>query len=175
MPGVTDPVELETPRLRLRHWRPQDAAPMAAINRDPEVTRYLNAATDPPAVDAFAARALEHWATHGYGWWAVELRGGGFIGFAGVSHPVFLAPVAHRPELGWRLARAAWGLGYATEAAGAARDDALGRLGLDELISIIHPANARSQRVARKLGMRVETHVRHPALGIDVEIWRTWI
>ncbi|MDQ1686850.1 MAG: hypothetical protein QOC82_3587, partial [Frankiaceae bacterium] len=170
---VTELDELRTERLRLRRWRPEDAAPMAAINRDPDVTRYLNRPTDPPVVDAFHALALEHWAVHGYGWWAVELRRGGFIGFAGVSHPVFLPAVADRPELGWRLARAAWGLGYATEAAAAARDDALGRLGLGELISIIHPENARSQSVARKLGMAVETHVRHPVLDIDVEIWRT--
>jgi len=166
--------ELLTERLRLRRWRPEDEAPMSAVNRDPEVARYLNAATDERSLAAFHGRVLEHWATYGYGWWAVELRdGGGLIGFAGVSHPTFLAPVAHRTELGWRLARAAWGRGLATEAATAARDDAFGRLGLDELIAVIHPDNVRSQRVARKLGMAVETHVPHPGLGIDVEIWRT--
>ncbi len=165
--------ELLTERLRLRRWRPEDEAPMDAVNRDPEVARYLNAPLDETSLAAFHARTEEHWAAYGYGWWAVELRAGGFLGFTGVSHPAFLAPVAHRTELGWRLARSAWGRGYATEAAIAARDDARGRLGLDELISVIHPANARSQSVARKLGMAVETHLHHPGLGIDVEIWRT--
>ena len=145
---------------------------MGAVNRDPEVARYLNAATDERSLAAFHGRVLEHWAAYGYGWWAVELRDAGLIGFAGVSHPTFLEPVAHRPELGWRRARSAWGRGLAPEAAAAARDDAFGRLGLDELIAIIHPDNARSQSVARKLGMAVETHVHHPGLGIDVEIWR---
>ena len=162
--------ELLTARLRLRRWHAGDIEPMAAINRDPEVTRYLSGARDP---DAFAELVRGHWDAHGYGWWAVEPRDRrSLIGFAGVSHPVFLEPVAHRPELGWRLARSAWGRGYATEAAAAARDDALGRLGLPELISVIHPENARSQGVARKLGMAVETRVRHPGLGIDVEVWR---
>jgi RimJ/RimL family protein N-acetyltransferase len=166
--------ELLTARLRLRRWGDGDVAAMTAINRDPEVTRYLNAPTHPAAVAAFLDRVRAHWDVHGFGYWAVEPRGGGeLLGFAGVAHPAFLESVAHRPELGWRLARAAWGRGYATEAATAARDDALGRLGLDELISIIHPANARSRRVASKLGMSVETHVRHPLLGVDVEIWRT--
>lgn len=170
---MTDADELLTARLRLRRWRTEDEAPMAAINRDPEVTRYLNRAVDEAAVAGFYERAQEHWVTHGFGWWAVEPLGGGLIGFAGVAYPAFLEPVAHRPELGWRLARSAWGSGLATEAAAAARDDALGRLGLDRLISIIHPGNVRSQRVAGKLGMKLETHVRHPVLGIDVEIWAT--
>ncbi|MEA2153968.1 MAG: hypothetical protein QOE11_108 [Solirubrobacteraceae bacterium] len=164
--------ELRTERLRLRRWRDGDVAPMTAINRDPEVTRYLNAPTDEAAVAIFCARAAEHWGTHGFGHWAVELLDGGFIGFTGVAYPSFLPQVTGRPELGWRLARAAWGRGLATEAAVAARDDALGRLGLAELISIIHPANARSQSVARKLGMSIEMHAPHPVLGLDVEIWR---
>ena len=67
--------------------------------------------------------------------------------------------LAHRPEFGWRLARGAWGRGLATEAAGAARDDAFERLGLPELISIIHPENERSRRVATKLGMTIEGEV----------------
>ena len=167
------PDELLTERLRLRRWLAVDEAPMGAINRDPEVTRYINGPIDERSLEAFYGRVEEHWAAHGFGWWAVEPLDGGFIGFVGVTYPTFLEPVAHRPELGWRLARSAWGEGLATEAAVAARDDALGRLGLDSLISIIHPGNARSQAVARKLGMSIETHIRHPVLGIDVEIWRT--
>jgi RimJ/RimL family protein N-acetyltransferase len=166
--------ELLTERLRLRRWRPDDAVAMGAINGDPEVARYLNAPTDDAAVDAFVGQRIEHWDAHGFGFWAVELLATQeLVGFAGVGYPLFLPSVAHRPELGWRLARHAWGRGLATEAAAAARDDALGRLGLAELISIIHPANKRSQSVARKLGMSIDTLVRHPGLGLDVEIWRT--
>jgi RimJ/RimL family protein N-acetyltransferase len=171
---MVDTDELLTARLRLRRWQPQDDAAMRAVNRDPQVARYLNAPTDERAVGAFVARVEQHWTAHGFGFWAVQLRANAtFAGFVGVAYPTFLEVVADRPELGWRLARELWGQGLATEAATAARDDALGRLGLESLISIIHPDNVRSQRVARKLGMRVEQLVRHPRLGRDVEIWTT--
>jgi RimJ/RimL family protein N-acetyltransferase len=168
--------EILTPRLRLRGWTAADAAPMAAINSDPEVTRHLNRAVDPAAVAAFLDRALADWAEHGFGWYALESREvgseGRLLGFAGVSHPTFMPELAARPELGWRLARSAWGRGLATEAACAARDDAFGRLGLPELISIIHPGNDRSQRVAVKLGMKRERQALNPVLGRPVDVWR---
>ncbi len=147
---------------------------MAEINRDPEVTRYLNRPIDARSVDAFYATTVGHWDSHGFGFYAVDaLRPEGplFIGFVGVAYPTFLPGLAHRPELGWRLARTAWGQGFATEATAAARDDAFGRLGLTSLISIIHPANGRSQRVATKLGMRVEGQIHNPVLGRHVDVW----
>jgi [ribosomal protein S5]-alanine N-acetyltransferase len=66
----------------------------------------------------------------------------------------------------------AWGRGLATEAALAARDDALDRLRHPELISIIHPGNQRSQRVATKLGMRIRRQIHNPELAIDVDVWQ---
>ncbi|HEX4362989.1 MAG TPA: GNAT family N-acetyltransferase [Solirubrobacteraceae bacterium] len=168
---------LRTPRLLLRRWTGEDVAAMAQINRDPEVTRYLNRRTDDAAVAAFVGGAQAHWDEHGFGFYAIESRergaAPGLLGFAGVGYPTFLPELATRPELGWRLARAAWGRGLATEAAAAARDDALGRLALGELISIIHPDNVRSQRVATKLGMTLERHVHNPVLDLDVEVWHT--
>jgi RimJ/RimL family protein N-acetyltransferase len=168
--------EITTARLRLRRWRPEDEQPMAAINRDPAVTEFLNRPVDEQAVAAFLGRVNEHWEQHGFGFYALELRdgvqSGTFVGFVGVAYPSFLPEVASRPELGWRLGRAAWGQGVATEAACAVRDDALGRLGLAELISVIHPRNARSQRVATKLGMTIERQVHHPVLALDVDIWQ---
>jgi len=149
---------------------------MAAINRDPEVTRYLNRPVDEPAVEAFFGVMAEHWARHGFGAYAVESRegdlAGRFIGFVGAAYPTFLPELAARPELGWRLAREAWGRGLAAEAAGAAREDAFARLGLSELISIIHPENRRSRRLAAKLGMVVERQVHNPVLGREVDVWR---
>jgi RimJ/RimL family protein N-acetyltransferase len=170
-----DPVELLTPRLRLRRWRPQDQAPMAAINSDPAVVEFLNRNMDAAATAAFLARTQEHWDEHGFGHWAVEPRDGRLagvlIGFVGVAYPTFLPELATRPELGWRLASAAWGHGYATEAALGVRDDAFDRLGLPGLISIIHPENERSRRVATKVGMTVERRLRVEALGREVEVW----
>jgi RimJ/RimL family protein N-acetyltransferase len=97
---------------------------------------------------------------------------GRFIGFVGVAFRSYLPAVARRPELGWRLGRSTWGRGLATEAATAAREDAFGRLGLEELISIIHPDNAASQRVATKMGMTIESELHNPVLGRDVDIWQ---
>lgn len=174
---MADEHELLTERLRLRRWRPQDATPMAAINRDPEVTRYLNRPTDERSVDVFHDIVIEHWAAHSFGFYAVEAREasgpGGLLGFVGVAYPTFLPALARRPELGWRLARHAWGHGLASEAAAAARDDALDRLALGSLISIIHPDNVRSQRVADKLGMHIESQIHNPVLDIDVDVWTT--
>ena len=148
---------------------------MAQINSDPEVTRHLNRAAGAGAPGAFVERAEEHWERHGFGWFAVESReaalAGACIGFVGVTYPTFIPELSERPELGWRLARRAWGRGYATEAATAARDHAFAALGLAELIAVIHPANARSQRVAAKVGMRVEGRVQNPWLGQKVELW----
>lgn len=145
---------------------------MAAINRDPEVARHLNRPVDDDAVQAFYGVMTGHWDLHGFGPWAIEDAGGAFLGFAGLAYvPPFLQAAGDRPELGWRLARASWGQGLATEAATAARDDAFERLGLPGLISIIHPDNVRSQRVATKLGFRRERAVANPVLGIDVDVW----
>ena len=168
---------LRTERLVLRRWRPEDESPMAAINSDPAVTEFLNRRMDAAATAAFLGRTQEHWAEHGFGHWAVEPTvgplAGEMIGFVGVAHPTFLPELANRPELGWRLSSASWGRGYATEAALAARDDAFTRLALPELISIIHPENAPSRRVAEKAGMSIERQVWNEVLARDVDVWQT--
>jgi RimJ/RimL family protein N-acetyltransferase len=176
--------ELRTARLLLRRWRARDEAPMRAINRHPEVARYLNRPVSETALAAFHGHMVEHWEVHGFGPWALEaaerlapreagaaIAPGTFLGFAGVAYPTYLPALAERPEIGWRLASAAWGRGLATEAALAARDHAFGTLGLPELIAIIHPDNVRSQRVAAKLGMAVASHVHNPLLRRFVDVW----
>jgi RimJ/RimL family protein N-acetyltransferase len=72
---VDIPDVLVTKRLILRRWRPEDEVTMDAINRDPEVTRLLNRPLDEASLGAFDGLIQEHWATHGYGPWAVQLRG----------------------------------------------------------------------------------------------------
>lgn len=168
--------ELRTERVLLRRWRPEDEAEMARINRQPEVGRHLNRPVDDTAVAAFYGLMTSHWDSHGFGPWALEslepTSRGQFLGFAGLAFvPAFLADAGPAPELGWRLDPAHWGRGLATEAATAARDDAFGRLALPDLISIIHPGNTRSQRVAAKLGMTRAREIRNPVLGIDVDVW----
>jgi RimJ/RimL family protein N-acetyltransferase len=178
---VSAPEELSTPRLRLRRWSAEDQESMAAINSDPAVTQFLNSRMDgdPDAIAtataAFLLRSQEHWDEHGFGHWAVESRegplAGRLIGFVGVAYPAYLPEVADRPELGWRLGSESRGRGYATEAATAARDDAFTRLGLPALISIIHPENERSRRVATKLGMSIQFQVLIEAHDVTVDVW----
>lgn len=168
---------LHTSRLVLRRWREGDESAMAAINRDPEVGRFLNRPVDEDAVAAFFGSMVGHWDIHGFGPWVLESREPGsegrLLGFAGLAHlPPSLSAAGSSPELGWRLDRAAWGRGLATEAATAARDDAFARLALPEIISIIHPLNERSQRVAGKLGMRRHRRIENSALGLEVDVWR---
>jgi RimJ/RimL family protein N-acetyltransferase len=168
--------DLHTPRLLLRRWRAADEAPMAAINRDAEVIRYLNRPVNEAAIRMFFGVVTDHWDRHGFGFYAIESRepalAGQFIGFVGVAYPSFLPQLAQRPELGWRLARHTWRRGLAAEAATAARDDAFVRLDLPELISIIHPENIRSRRLASKLGMDIEGQTYNPILSRDVDIWQ---
>ncbi len=127
-------------------------------------------------MSAFYKSCVDHWEQHGFGFFAVESReeatSGRFLGFVGVGYPTFLPALARRPELGWRLERSSWGRGLATEAALASRADAFGRLGLAELISIIHPDNVASTRVAAKLGMTIEGEVHNPVLDRPVHVWQ---
>jgi RimJ/RimL family protein N-acetyltransferase len=140
---------LSTARLTLRGWRADDAGPYAAIAGDPEIMRYVGGALDPP--DAWRQLALfaGHWVLRGYGLWAVE-RDGELVGRIGLWRPDGWPGL----EVGWLLARPAWGHGYATEAARAAIEWAWAELEDDQLISIIDPCNTASVRVAERLGMR---------------------
>jgi RimJ/RimL family protein N-acetyltransferase len=140
---------LETERLVLRAIGPQDVAPNAGMCADPEVQRFLGGPQDPyPAFVNLAADA-GHWALRGYGSWTVERRDdGAFLGRVGLWEPEGWPSL----ELGWRLARHAWGGGYAGEAARAAIGWAWTALDAPQLISLIHPDNAASARLAARLG-----------------------
>lgn len=104
--------------------------------------------------DALAGRIRQRMAEDGFGFWAVEVPGRApFIGFTGLSRPRFTAHFTPCVEIGWRLAFAHWGQGYASEAAAAALHHAFAILGLDEVVALTVPANTRSQAVMRRIGM----------------------
>ncbi|MGC1852099.1 MAG: GNAT family N-acetyltransferase [Solirubrobacterales bacterium] len=150
----TPPV-LETPRLILRGWQPRDLEPHAEMSADPEVMRYIG---DGRVLDGGqswreVAMHIGHWALRGYGQWALERKGdGASLGRAGLWNP----PGWPGLEVGWKLAREAWGQGYATEAGEAAIEWTWATLDADRLISLIQSGNERSIRVAERLGMRRE-------------------
>lgn len=145
---------LETERLILRGFRDEDREPFAALNADPEVMRFMSRPLDRARSDAFFERIALHWAADGFGIWALERRDdGAFLGFVGLAEPVFAAHFTPALEVGWRLARFAWGHGYATEAGAAALRFGFEDLGRDEIVSYTAIANMRSRRVMERLGM----------------------
>ncbi|HET9988918.1 MAG TPA: GNAT family N-acetyltransferase [Kofleriaceae bacterium] len=145
---------IETARLVLRDWREEDIPAFAAMCADPEVMRYFPKLLGYDEASAMARRIRANLAREGWGLWAVEVTGGApFIGFVGLSKPEF-RPDENDVEIGWRLARSAWGHGYATEAARAALAFGFDQLALSEIVSFTVPANVPSQRVMERLGMR---------------------
>ena len=155
--------ELVTPRLWLREWRDSDLAPFAALNADPEVMRYFPESLDRAASDALVGRIREHFDRHGFGPWALEIPGvAECAGFVGLMVPAFDAHFTPCTEIGWRLERAVWGRGYATEAARAALAYAFDVLEVDEVVAMTVPANRPSRAVMERLGM-----TRDPADDFD--------
>ena len=146
--------ELRTDRLLMRRWREADREAMAAITADPEVQRYYPAPLTRAETDEFIDRIEAEFDERGWALWALEVAGTGeMIGYTGLEIPGFEAHFTPAVEVGWRLARGAWGHGYATEAARAAVDYGFRELGLDEIVSFTVPANARSRAVMERLGM----------------------
>jgi RimJ/RimL family protein N-acetyltransferase len=163
---------IETQRLLLRAWQPSDEAPFAALNADPEVTRYLRGPMRRDESDELLARIRGHWLEHGFGLYAVEVKeSGAFAGFVGLAIPSFLPEVLPAVEVGWRLARDHWGNGYATEGARASLVHGFGELGLAQIISIIDPGNAASIRVAERLGMARGRDRIHPISRVRLAVY----
>jgi RimJ/RimL family protein N-acetyltransferase len=154
--------ELTTDRLLLRHWRESDLAPWAALNADPEVREFFPTVLTRDESAASMARFEADLQGRGYGWWAVEVRATGeFIGFTGLD-PVDDEMPFTGVEIGWRLARSAWGHGYASEAARTVLAYGFDVLELPEILAITAVGNVRSQAVMRRIGM-----TRDPADDFD--------
>jgi RimJ/RimL family protein N-acetyltransferase len=156
---------MSTERLLMRRWHASDREPFAALNADPEVMRYFASAMTREQSDAFVDKIEAGFEERGWGLWALEADGA-FIGYTGLQPVSFQAGFTPAVEIGWRLARNAWGHGYATEAARAAASYAFAELDLDEIVSFTTTANARSRAVMERIGM---THdpaedFEHPAV-----------
>lgn len=166
IPALPAPLEPVTPRLRLRQWRDADRAPFAAMNADPAVMRYfaglVSAEDSDRSIDAWQQDLVER----GWANWAVELLGSGqFIGFVGLTIPRRVFAFSPCVEIGWRLARAHWGQGYATEAARAALQVGFGPLQLQQIVSFTSLVNAPSRAVMQRIGMADSGEdFDHPAL-----------
>ncbi|WP_432030548.1 GNAT family N-acetyltransferase, partial [Streptomyces sp. 1222.5] len=165
--------EIRTPRLLLRRWHDDDLVPMADINADPRVMRWIDDGSVRDLDQTAEAIELweEEWDEEGFGLFAVELLASGeLIGFTGLSVPAFLPEVMPAVAISWRLGSQYWGQGYASEAAHATLEFALQDRGLDRVIAIDRVGDNASENVIRKLGMEPERETAHPVHGYPLRV-----
>ncbi|MFG1841685.1 GNAT family N-acetyltransferase [Micromonospora sp. NPDC049175] len=165
---------LTTPRLLLRPLRGDDLDAFAAVNAQPEVMRYIHdgRTLDRAATAERLATYQRHWDEHGFGLYRVEVRETGELaGFTGLATPTFLPEIMPAVEIGWRLGRAYWGRGLATEAAQAVVAHTRAALALRRLVSIHVVGNEASARVMVKLGMSLERETVQPDTGRRVRVY----
>lgn len=154
--------EIRTSRLLMRRWQRRDRSPFADINADPEVMQYFPSSLTRQESDDLVDRIEEHFVEHGYGLWALEVQGR-LLGFTGLSWATWEADFTPAVEVGWRLARTAWGRGYASEAASAALSR--GFQDVDSVVSFTAMSNEPSRRVMERIGLRHVYDFDHPGLS----------
>lgn len=161
---------IQTERLILRLWKPEDVQPYYEINQDLEVVRYLRGPLTMEQVQDFIVAANAHYDRHGYTVWAVELKETGeLIGFIGLNYVDWKALFTPAVEIAWRLGSQFWGSGYATEGARAVLEYGFMVLGLKKIVAFTVPANVRSIRVMEKIGLQRDKNgdFNHPKLSLD--------
>ncbi len=159
-------IEFATARLRLRQWRESDREPFAALNADPHVMAFFPALVSRQASDASIDAWQAQFAERGWSNWAVErIETGEFIGFVGLTVPRRVLPFSPCVEIGWRLARAHWGKGFAAEAARGALRVGFDVLELGEIVSFTSIQNRRSRAVMERIGMSdAQQDFEHPGV-----------
>ena len=158
---------LQTPRLKLREFTPEDVDALAQVLSDPETMRYYPAPYDRAGVEQWIDRNRHRCQNDGVGLWAMELtRRQEVIGDCGIIAQEVEGERLY--EIGYHLRRDFWGQGLATEAAIACRDWAFTHLKAARLISLIRPENLPSRRVAERVGMTLWREVNWRGLPHDV-------
>ena len=151
---MTSHAIIQTKRLILRPWKKEDLEPFAKLNADPKVMEYFLSTLTPDESNRLAERISNTIENQGWGLWAVSVPNvSDFIGFIGLSSPLFSAHFTPAVEIGWRLAREFWGNGYATEGALAVLQYGFNILKLEEIVSFTTTTNMRSRHVMEKIGM----------------------
>ena len=160
---------IDTGRLLLRRFVPDDLEAFYQLCSRPEIIRYAQGAplaSREAALEYMHAAPLRDYATHGYGRFACVWKPTGtVIGFSGIK----FVPEIGENELGYRFLQEFWGLGLATEAGEASIEFARADLGLRRLVAMVHPDNVASARVVTKLGFSIEKRLRYSGLP-DVEV-----
>ena len=130
---------------------------MGGDERRPEVRRYLGPLLTFEQSAASVLNFQDNLDRYGFGFWALEVRASGeFIGFTGLDTVDEEMPFTGI-ELGWRLARPAWGHGYATEAALTVMQYGFNTMGLPEILAVTAAQNLRSQAVMRRIEMTTDS------------------
>lgn len=165
---------METDRLILRDWTDDDLEPFAKLNADPEVMEYFPNVLSRSDSDKLALAIRNKIRIEGWGPWAVELKSSGeFIGVVGLQKTNVALPFSPSVEVAWRLAKAYWGNGYATEAATASLSYASDILNIKQVVSFTAKLNSRSQAVMRKIGMYSDGYeFNHPGIPINNQLCR---
>jgi RimJ/RimL family protein N-acetyltransferase len=155
-------MELETPRLLMRQWRQSDFETYAAYYASAATARFVGGEMSRDKAWRHMAALVGHWFLRGFGIWAVEEKATAqLVGAVGLWAPEGWPEL----EIGYWLIPSRHGLGYATEAAVAAREHAYGALQANTLVSYIDPENLPSKRVAERLGARLEQTIDLCGLG----------
>jgi RimJ/RimL family protein N-acetyltransferase len=174
---LTQPLQLETPRLILRRWQEADRTPFAAMNADPAVMHFFAAPMTRQESDEAVDRYLAGFERDGFSFFVATLRETGeFAGIIGLQVMRDLVPNLPQPavEIGWRLTRECQGKGLATEGAAPIVDYAFHQLGLAEVVAITALPNLASRRVMQKLGMmhQPEFDFDHPRIPVGHQYLR---
>ncbi|WP_446664779.1 GNAT family N-acetyltransferase [Flexivirga sp. B27] len=143
-----------TARLRFREMAEDDLDAMSALLGDPEVMRFYPRSKTRDEALAWIRWNQHNYADHGFGLWIVETHDGRFVGDCGLTWQ--LVEGEQILEVGYHTVTDLQGHGYATEAARACAALAFGPIGSTHLVAIIKAANVPSQRVAEKIGLRLE-------------------
>ncbi len=161
---------ISTPRLLLREWQSSDTAPFIAMNSDPEVMRYFPSLLTAAQTQSMIERIMDAFTKNKFGLLALEEKATAqFIGFTGFAIPAFESFFTPCVEIGWRLQKAAWGKGYATEAATACLEYGFKELQFQEIHSFTACVNQASENLMKKLGMEKIGLFNHP--GIESGNW----
>ena len=159
---------LQTKRLGLRNWEATDVAPFVAMGKDPEVMRYFPKLLSTEESIELIEKLQQHFITHGYCYFAVEvLETSEFIGFTGLMNQTWESEFTPCVDMGWRLKRAAWGKGYASEAAFACLEAAFTIFHQEEVYAFAAKGNTASEKVMQKIGMKPCGTFVHPKIKND--------
>lgn len=165
-------IVIETQRLRLRKWRESDKEPFAKMNADREVMRYFPSTRTEEQSNTLVDQLTQLIDRVGYGFWAAERKDSSqFIGFIGINYTESGLPFAPCVDIGWRLAQAHWGQGFATEGALASLDYAFNQTDLKKVVSMTPVPNTPSENVMLKIGMlKCAENFHHPEVPIGHDL-----